>query len=408
MIDIMFFCENCGARIDEDSRFCENCGVLIEKNPEREEEQPVTELDQLMGMEPDENSCGFESDADKTMVFVKQDVPFQETQKFEFDLHQEQPEESLVPEQEEPQEADCMEQGEPQEPDCMEQEDPSPELEVPEVFLQNKGPIFNTQELKELREDLETQEMPQTPPVPESGCIWTEAEEETKPLFCMACGKQLPAGAAFCDACGTPTGEVAPSEIHRRRNGQSVIPGLVKRFFAKPADTIKKVASEDSFTAGIVFFLVKDVILAVLAAVFMGKLTASLGVFGTWLIGGDSFGFGAKIFLCALVMDALWIGILYGMSIVFKMTGSVKTLTGACGTAGLITAALLIITVLITAFAPGACICAILVTAGTGLLYMVKAAEAAFEADENRMLYMIAAAAAVYVIVIYAVLKLMV
>lgn len=30
------YCENCGARIDDDSRFCENCGALV-ADPEPED-----------------------------------------------------------------------------------------------------------------------------------------------------------------------------------------------------------------------------------------------------------------------------------------------------------------------------------------------------------------------------------
>ena len=28
------YCENCGARIDDDSKFCENCGVLVKSEAE--------------------------------------------------------------------------------------------------------------------------------------------------------------------------------------------------------------------------------------------------------------------------------------------------------------------------------------------------------------------------------------
>ena len=54
------YCENCGARIDDDSKFCENCGVLVkseaepsiepkasepETDPVEQEEKGITDLD---------------------------------------------------------------------------------------------------------------------------------------------------------------------------------------------------------------------------------------------------------------------------------------------------------------------------------------------------------------------------
>ena len=42
------YCENCGARIDDDSRFCENCGALVaDPEPEdyvEEDAQALTDL----------------------------------------------------------------------------------------------------------------------------------------------------------------------------------------------------------------------------------------------------------------------------------------------------------------------------------------------------------------------------
>lgn len=471
------YCENCGAKIDNDSKFCENCGVLVRQDhvaaafsEETEEMQPVTDINDLMGLDKESDFEEAWPGSEKTMVFVKQDGSLQETQRFEYvpdsrlvPEAEERPEPEAeipeVPEQEEPEPAgaDILRSSEPEnsEPEEVKAAEPEAKLQEKDSFLAGQSeeepeslqqedqqedsaespkslgldqeaeeilPIFGepegalSQKLSSLfagrkeQEEAAVEPEPEflqkeeqaavtLPPAPE-----TESEEEPelhRQLFCMACGKKLPDGAAFCDACGTPTGEVAPAEIRKRRNSQGVITELIKGFFVKPASIIEKAASEDAFAAGMGFFIVKDVILAVLSAVFMNKLTASLGMLGAWLVGGDPFGFGAKIFLCGIILDALWIGILYGAGRLFRLGGSVKALIGATGTAGLFPAALLIITVILAAFVPAAAVCAAMVTAAAGLVFMTRAVSVSFKSGENVMLYMTAAAAACYVVLIY-------
>ena len=71
------YCENCGARIDDDSRFCENCGALVaDPEPEdyvEEDAQALTDLEQLMEMEKTEEpeEATERTGLDQTMVFVK-------------------------------------------------------------------------------------------------------------------------------------------------------------------------------------------------------------------------------------------------------------------------------------------------------------------------------------------------
>lgn len=229
-----------------------------------------------------------------------------------------------------------------------------------------------------------------------------EAPADRAPLFCMACGKRLPEGAAFCDACGTATGEVEPSETYMHRAaGQGMAISLIKDLFLKPASTLEKSAGEDAFVAGTVFFLVKDVILAVLSALFMSKLTVTLGIFGSWLINGDPFGFAAKIFLCAVLLDALWIGILYGAGYLFKTHINIKALVGACGTASLFTGVLLIAAVIITALFPPAAFCAAAVTGAVTLVTMTKAASSALKIQADKLIYLMAATGSIYIIILF-------
>ncbi len=236
----------------------------------------------------------------------------------------------------------------------------------------------------------------------------TDDSEGYEPLFCMACGKPLPKGAAFCDACGTRTGAVSPAEIRsRRQSRQGLALGLLADFFVKPESTIERAADETASLSGVAFFLLKDVILAVLAAAFMKKITLSLGLFGSLLIGGDSFGFAAKVFLGAIVMDALWIGILFGAGYLFQTDCPIKILIGACGTASLLPTALLIVATLLIAFVPAIASEAIVVTMLVALIAMTKAAAAAFIPPQDRLLYMMAVATSAYAIVIVAAMDLM-
>ena len=449
------YCENCGARIDDDSRFCENCGVLVkpdgepdlegealqtDQSPAEREEKAITDLDDLMELDM---GSPLKKETETTQIFTKEAF-FKETghADWEPEILDKNGEEAREPEEPEPQavrldsteeqeggpeqEAAVMASAEPEdedsqetelfaaEPQVSEQEEPEPserseeQEKREELFIWKRtddpadadpAEAWEPEAIPEQRMDTSIQEEPLQENL--------EAEEADKPLFCMACGKRLPQGAAFCDACGTPTGEVAPVEIHRKRPGQGMFLELAKEFFVRPAAALEKAASEDAFLPGIVFLLVKDVILAVLAAVFMGKLSAVLGIFGAWLIQGDPFGFGAKAFLVSVVLDGLWIGLLYGAGRLFKGKGSIRELTGACGTASLLAAVLLIVTTVLTAFVPVSALCAGLITLAATIAVMTKAAAQAMQMDENLGLYAVPAAFACFSVIVFVVLRLL-
>lgn len=455
------YCENCGAKIDKDSRFCEVCGARIEpeakadsffSEPE-EDLQPVTDIKDLMELD---DSFDFEASVlpkyrtGSTMIFEKKEnIPVQETKRIEF-AHQWDPEPFKEPEMEnnEPEpEPEELSEPEPEtipepetqsdlEPVSEQEKEPEPEpaaepvIETFSVLEQEpiEDPVFeadadeNPQETAwapEPAAEPEIQGDPEDNPELEKEQD-EEADDELLPilpspeekgarqLYCMACGKKLPEGAAFCDACGTPTGEVSPAEIHKRRRGESLIPELIKHIFVKPASVIEKAASEDAFSAGLGFFIVKDVLLSILSAVFMKKLVSAAGLTGTWMAGGDPFGFGTKIFLCGIVLDALWIGILYGMGNLFKSKTSVKEVIGATGTASLFSAVLMIITIILAAFLPSAAVCALLVTAAAAVIFMTKAVSVSFDMSEDKTIYLTAASAACYLIILYIGIKLII
>ncbi|MCQ4636765.1 zinc-ribbon domain-containing protein [Anaerovorax odorimutans] len=484
------YCENCGARIDDDSKFCENCGVLVNPDAEPEEpaepesaepevreveaapsdtkEQAVTDLDQLLNLDLEPTPKKEYGLSDHTQIFTKEtffkETPPQEPDAESKDLKED---EKISEGETEVPVADvsCEQEEGPEGPEAeKELQEEKAELPEAEAVFAGAEPV-KTEPATELfaeetrqPEEEKTAEEPESQEAKEEVFIWRKDEDEEKteepeeemdvrveepepvseepsllsqektgepeisetaddgaaeeaesekPLFCMACGRRLPKGAAFCDACGTPTGEVAPVEIHRRRPGQGMFAELAKEFFVKPAAAIEKAASEDAFLPGVVFLLIKDVILAVLAAVFMGKMSATLGIFGTWLIQGDAFGFGAKMFLIAIVLDVLWIGLLYGAGMLFKGKGSIRELTGACGTASLLTTALLIVTIVLTAFVPVAALCSVLITLAATIAVMVKASAQAMHTDENLGLYAVPTAFACFIIIVFVALRLL-
>lgn len=491
------YCENCGAKVDDDSKFCENCGALIEPEAGQEDarqsepenlwdvqqlvrDETLSDLDELMhmGAEDEDAEPAARETLEKTMVFVKpgekkreeEEAPVLQDEDRErgetpeettsYGLPEEEVEalSALMPEvsgqsrladlpeleeifaaEQEPKEVEAdfgeteeqpeaeeasLPKEESYEAEFYEEEDrqkqelePEPEQAAIPVFPEPETPLhteeepeqisaFTGTEQEEMQEDFEEEAVCNAK---ESADDTIEdagpAEEEPAdgmPLFCMACGKRLPEGAAFCDTCGTATGEVEPSETYiRRAAGQGMAISLIKEFFLKPASTLEKSASEDAFVAGTVFFLVKDVILAVLSALFMSKLSVTLGVFGSWLVNGDPFGFAAKIFLCAVLLDALWLGVLYGAGYLFKGNTNIKGLLGACGTASLFTGVLLIAAVIITALFPPAALCSAAVTGAVTLVTMTKAAAAALKIQADKLIYLMAAAGSVYTIILF-------
>lgn len=270
--------------------------------------------------------------------------------------------------------------------------------------------IEGQKQQSDLPEELEQREVPADsraeptsypPPVPPK----EPGKTKKKLRFCMTCGKVLPPEAAFCQDCGTPAGAIDPGAVSGKA-GTGMGINLLKSFFKKPAETIERAAADEGFLSGIGFFLVKDALIAVLAALFAGKVSVLAGAVSGWLLSSDPFGFAAKIFLCGIVLDALWIAVVWGTGKLFHGYCSVKTLIGACGTAGLFTAVLFIVTILLAAFAPAAAGCGLAVTGAVTLIAMVKAVSSALWNSENQLIFHMAAAVACYSVILFALLKL--
>lgn len=476
------YCENCGAKIDDDSKFCEYCGARIEEDSGDSAPEPVMDLDDLMSLGAEDAEDRALQPVEKTMVFRKppaKEVAGKESQEEEGDLPEQEEvsgESEIVdisllepknapgisrmdqeafsgqdllqePEPEEKQElfSDLREEEElaeaadgwPVWPDPKEtekdewlqaeiaktmeslqkssndffyedltgyseaeQEDVAERCEGQEaveasVFGANVRQQDATDEMDITSEDQKPKAVSYPPP--------EAMEEYVQQHFCMACGQILPAGAAFCSACGTPTGDVRPPESDGRSSaGGGMALRLLKRFFIKPASAIGMAASDHAFLSGIGFFVFKDAVLAVLAALLSGRLSKVAAMLGPWLLSSDPFGFGAKVFLSGILLDALWVGILFGAAVLFHGKTSIRTLIGVCGTAGLLTAALLILTVVLAAALPGTIFAAGAVTAVVTAIAMAKAVYAAIKLEENLQLFLMTASAACYTILLFA------
>ncbi|NBI61628.1 zinc-ribbon domain-containing protein [Clostridiales bacterium] len=503
------FCENCGAKIDEDSKFCENCGEPVKAEAaikfkegyddplqgSRAEEE-LYDLHELMELDRKDDPV---ASLEKTMVFVKPSSSSKESEKVMEETGQEKKDQTgtdasdtELERQDEPsrqfqsQSASQMEgrlrtvrktaadntglvvhnkSGKTSKSEDLKAEEMKQEADVSiKSGIDPEDEFFVEPRVGAIRKNLPVVELVEDVPEPEEEAVEPETAETARPvgtaetmepaalkeletpknkeqtvteaagkendeqeaaspavpnqesegssggyepLFCMACGKTLPRGAAFCDACGTRTGAVSPAEIRgRRQSKQGLAFGLLADFFIRPESTIERAADEDACLSGIGFFLFKDVILAILGAAFMKKITISLGIVGPWLTGGDSFGFAAKVFLCAIVMDALWVGILFGAGYLFRTDCPIKILIGACGTASLLPTALLIIATLLIAFVPPVAMGAIAVTVLATLIVMTKAAAAAFIPPQDRLLYLMVASTAVYAVILVAAMSL--
>ena len=215
----------------------------------------------------------------------------------------------------------------------------------------------------------------------------------------MACGRRLPEGAAFCDVCGTATGAVEPAEIRRRQAKNSIALPILKDYFPKPADAIEKAANEEAFSLGAGILLVKDILIAFIAAICMGKLASVLE--GSWLLSGDAFGFAAKVFLMAVLADIVLLALVFGIGVAFKAGGTIKEITGACGTAYLLPAVLWLIALVLQACEPVVGMCVTLISVAISAIFIGKAIHAVSKINGNKAIYMTAAIFAVYIALIY-------
>lgn len=216
-------------------------------------------------------------------------------------------------------------------------------------------------------------------------------------LFCMACGRKLPDGAAFCDICGTPTGAVAPVEIRRRKN--SIALPILKNYFVKPAETIEKAASEDAALLGASILIIKDILTAVISALCMSSLIE--GIIDSWILSGDAFGFAAKVFLLAMLADVILVALLFGIGIVFKAAGSIMEIIGACGVSYLLPSIIWLLALALKGFIPEISLGISLIGLVISALFLGKAIEAVGKIKKDKSMYMVVVILTVYVTLIY-------
>ena len=226
-----------------------------------------------------------------------------------------------------------------------------------------------------------------------------EKDEPAKQIFCMACGKPLPKGAAFCALCGTPTGEVSPVDLPNMKVKPKVVLPILKTYFVKPAEAIGKAVSADALSLGAGILLIKDLLLALIAALCIEQLAPAMK--GSWLLAGDAFGFGAKLLLMLILADVILLGLIFGAGILFKSACTVRETVAVCGTASLLPALLWIITLLMQAFAPAASLCAAMISLAVSVVFLGKAITAAAKIKDSEAMYMTVIVMIVYIAVIY-------
>lgn len=335
-------CKYCLTKIDDDSVFCESCGQRVAEAGNNEETQLIPKV-----------------------------------------------EEKVIPSRSE---AFAANGGRPPERDFSKllaeiYDDEDPETEPEEVIEEpaEEAPEETGTEAKEewLSPDVQLPAEPEPP----------------AQVFCMACGRKLPEGAAFCDQCGTATGEVGNAGSGRSRAKEPVVLPILKEYFVRPASALEKAASGQVLPLGAGVLLIKDILIALISALSMDALDPLIG--GSRIMSADAFGFGAKVFLIMLLADLILLGLVFGTGIVFKAAGTFKETAAVCGTAFVLPSLLWIITLILTAFAPQVCVPAAAVSLTVTTVFTGKAIAAAGKTDENKIMYMTAVVMAVYVAVIY-------
>lgn len=443
-------CKHCRAWIDDDSVFCESCGSRVVSDGNNDETQDLSnvlkeeidngirDLNELMSFDKKtELKQPSRVNLDRTLVFhkperekpapvapkvVEKPIVQADTERkvdvmdilagAETKKLVETPEpvvdkkEPIEVKEEVPVEPVASEKSQEVEtPAAIEEPEVAIEIEIKsedEVPVQETEPPADTEpeelEAAEAEEETELELDEAAEPM--------ELEKETKPLFCMACGEALPQGAAFCAICGTPTGEVAPKEIHRRRTKQSLALPLLKTYFPKPEDAIQQAATEDAVSIGAAVFAVKALILAIIAAVFLKPLSGLLGE--SWFTAGDAFGFAAKVFLGVLIGDALMVALIFGAGKLFKQDVSIKALLGTCGIANILPAILWIITLILAATASVAALAVAMIAIAVSTIFTSKSIDAVYNVKDGRSIYIISAVSVVYIAVIYLVITLLI
>lgn len=227
--------------------------------------------------------------------------------------------------------------------------------------------------------------------------VTPEQPMQPQKVYCQKCGKELETGARFCDKCGAQVGKTADT----RQLEPNLLGVLLKQFFVKPAETIKLASDKEGMGAGIILFLIKDLIIAILAVLTMNKLMSYLGYFSYLVSDGDTFVISVKVFFAAVVLDALWMGALLAAGKLFGGDITVPRLIGAAGTASIFLSCAIIVIAIFAGLFPTAVMCpmflmmAVLAVTGWIILDQVMGV------DNDKKMYAVPLMMFVYALVLY-------
>lgn len=231
--------------------------------------------------------------------------------------------------------------------------------------------------------------------------------------ICRNCGQELAADAEFCDSCGA-----AVPESHSRSRKpaqskagaeQSTIGSLLTGAFSRPASAITLAGESENALAGAVFLLIKDVIIAAMAAVMIVNGVSELG-FLRWIISGEEIWASAGIvFAASLVMDVLWICILCLCGKLFGGSGSLAAAIGAVGTGSLVlTVGLILSAVLLMLFSSDVLVFSVILCAAIFLAATVIITEKALHVSAEWLIYAVPVALLLYGVIIYFILNIII
>lgn len=369
-------CKYCLTKIDDDSVFCESCGSRVQEIGNNDETQLIPKVEELGKTSVNGTPSGAASSAGH-----EKDIPVSDISKLLAEIYDE---EDQIYEESETEIVNGEEK-----------------TELAKDVTDNVIPDLQYEDTTEHEEQAMETECDSMPVKVEEEFHEYECSDmnEAAPLFCMACGRRLPEGAAFCDTCGTPTGAVSPGEIRRRKTKNSIAMPILKGYFIKPAETIEKAVSEETAALGAGIFIIKDILAAVISALCMTRLTA--GMADSWILSGDAFGFAAKVFLLAVLADVILIAILFGMGIIFKAAGTVRELIGVCGVSSLLPSILWLLALVLKGFVPVVSIYVSLAAVIISVLFIGKAIDASGRMKANRSMYMTAITLIIYMALIY-------
>lgn len=165
-------------------------------------------------------------------------------------------------------------------------------------------------------------------------------------MYCRNCGKKLGAEVRFCDRCGTPQGAAAGQELPKPEK-PSMFTTLIRECFKDPTGAVRMAAEKRCFGQGSVFFLLKDIFLALLIALLRERFPEYYLPDG--LI-DKPFVLAAVIFSLAVCLDFIWIVMLFIGGKVSGGKGKFSAFLAGCGTSNLMFAVGWVFAVVLSVF----------------------------------------------------------